>query len=42
MRNFRFLLKEAKISGIHNPIDYSIDNMVYCGVKVTHNPYFDL
>lgn len=41
MDNFRFLLKESKESNIYIPVDYSIDNMTYCGVKVTHNPYYN-
>ena len=41
MKNFRFLLKESKIAKIYNPIDYSINNINYCGVDVTHNPYFN-
>lgn len=41
MDNFRFLLKESKESNIYDPVDYSINNMTYCGVKVTHNPYYN-
>ena len=41
MKNFRFLLKESKIAKIYNPIDYSLNNINYCGVDVTHNPYFN-
>ena len=41
MKNFRFLLKESKKALIYNPIDYSEKNMNYCGVDVTHNPYFN-
>ena len=41
MDNFRFLLKESKKYKVYNPIDYSINNMTYCGVKVTHNPYYN-
>ena len=41
MNNFRFLLKEAEQCGIYNPVDYSEENINYCGVDVTHNPYYN-
>jgi len=41
MENFRFILEEAQLSGIYIPQNYKIDPMVYCGVKVTHNPYYN-
>ena len=42
MNNFRFLLKEAKNANIDfEPIDYSKENINYCGVEVTHNPYYN-
>ena len=42
MDNFRFLLREADDIDIdYTPIDYSEDNMTYCGVKVSHNPYYN-
>lgn len=42
MTNFRFLLKEAKNANIdYEPIDYSKHNINYCGVEVTHNPFFN-
>ena len=42
MTNFRFLLREAKNANIdYEPIDYSKHNMNYCGVEVTHNPFFN-
>ena len=42
MTNFRFLLKEAPKYVIdHEPIDYSKNSMTYCGVDVTHNPYYN-
>ena len=40
MDNFRFILKEATNSGVYQPVDYSNSPMTYCGVKVTHNPYY--
>ena len=40
--NFRFLLTEAPNYDIdYEPIDYSKHNMNYCGVDVTHNPYYN-
>ena len=41
INNFRFLLKEAEQYGIYNPVDYSEENINYCGVDVTHNPYYN-
>ena len=42
MTNFRFLLREAKNANIdYEPVDYSKHNMNYCGVEVTHNPFFN-
>jgi hypothetical protein len=39
--NFRFLLVEAKESGIHNPTDYKKVSKEYCGMKLTDNPFYD-
>ena len=33
--------KESKECKVYDPINYNINNMTYCGVKVTHNPYFN-
>jgi len=41
MRNFRFLLREAHDCGIYNPVNYGINPMTYCGVRVTHNPFYN-
>jgi hypothetical protein len=43
MANFKFILKEAASCGLYSPVDYSSSNnrIDYCGVMVTHNPYFD-
>lgn len=43
MANFKFILKEAAACGLYSPIDYSSSSnkIDYCGVMVTHNPYFD-
>ena len=41
VKNFKFLLKESESMGIYEPVDYSNNNnIVYCGVKVTNNPFF--
>lgn len=39
--NFKFLLKEAKSINLHIPVDYSKNPMVYCGLEVNYNPYYD-
>ena len=41
MRNFRFLLRESHDCGIYQPVNYGINPMTYCGVRVTHNPYYN-
>ena len=42
MDNFRFLLREASKYNIdYEPIDYSKNSINYCGVEVTHNPYYN-
>ena len=38
---FKFILEAAKACGIYQPIDYAIKPIVYCGMNVTYNPYFD-
>ena len=41
VKNFKFLLKESESMGIYEPVDYSNNNnIVYCGVRVTNNPFF--
>jgi hypothetical protein len=40
INNFRFLLREAKLLGYYEPINYTKNPINYCGVKVTNNPYF--
>lgn len=39
--NFKFLLKEAEEAGLHSPINYKKNNMVYCSLTVDYSPYFD-
>ena len=42
--NFKFLLQEAKLAGIHNPTDYKApgQSKEYCGMKISDSPYFDI
>lgn len=40
--NFKFLLEEAKIAGIHDPTDYKKKPGKYCSLKLTDNPYYDV
>lgn len=40
--NFKFLLENAKDSGIHNPTDYKKEPQEYCGMKIRDNPYYDV
>jgi len=40
--NFKFLLEQAKESGIHTPKDYKKDPQKYCGMTIRDNPAFDL
>lgn len=39
--NFRFLLEEAKLAGIHEPVDYSKNPKEYCSTKINDNPFFE-
>jgi hypothetical protein len=39
--NFKFLLENAKESGIHDPEDYKKSPKEYCGMKIHDNPYYD-
>lgn len=39
--NFKFLLKNAKDAGIHEPIDYKNEPVEYCGMDIHDNPYYD-
>ena len=40
--NFKFLLQNAKKIGIYHPVDYKSNPKVYCGMKITDNPLYDL
>ena len=39
--NFKFLLENAKESGLHEPIDYKNSPQQYCGMRISDNPYYD-
>lgn len=41
-QNFKFLLENAKESGIHDPVDYKNDPQEYCGMKIHDSPYYDI
>jgi hypothetical protein len=38
---FRWLLHEAKLAGIHNPIDYELHPVDYTGMTIAYSPYYD-
>jgi hypothetical protein len=40
--NFKFVLENAKESGIHEPKDYHKTPKEYCSMKITDNPYHDM
>jgi len=39
---FKYLLQNAKESGIYDPIDYKKNPQQYCGISINDNPYYDL
>ncbi len=41
-QNFKFLLENAKASGVYDPVDYKKKPKEYCGMKINDNPYYDL
>ena len=40
--NFKWILENAKQSGIYSPIDYKKNPQEYCGMKINDNPFYDL
>lgn len=40
--NFKFLLENAKESGIHDPVDYKKKPKEYCSMKIHDSPYYDI
>ena len=39
--NFKFLLEQAKKINVYNPEDYTKQPKAYCGMTISHNPYYD-
>lgn len=39
--NFKFLIEQAEIIKIYKPIDYSKNNVDYCGMKIKDSPYYN-
>ena len=39
-KNFKYLLEKAVQLKLYDPIDYSKENMEYCGMTLNTNPYF--
>jgi len=40
VKNFKWLLQQAKSLGYYEPVNYKKSPITYCGVNVTNNPYF--
>jgi len=40
--NFKFLLENAKESGIHQPVDYSEAPQEYCSMTISDSPYYNI
>jgi len=38
---FKFVLHEARTSGVHYPVNYAAKPINYCGLDVNYSPYFD-
>jgi hypothetical protein len=38
--NFKLLLKNAKESGVYEPVDYSKSPVQYCGTRIDENPFY--
>ncbi len=38
---FRFVLEEAVLMGLYEPVDYTLHSTEYCGLKIQHSPLFD-
>lgn len=37
---FRFMLVNAQECGVYKPVNYATSPMMYCGLRIDHNPYF--
>lgn len=40
-RHFKFLLQEAIIIGVYEPVNYKLNPINYCGIEVKYNPLHD-
>lgn len=40
-KNFKFVLENAVVQGIYDPVDYKKSPQNYCGMTITDNPYYD-
>ena len=38
---FKWVLQQAKDAGIHEPVNYSLKPVRYCGMNINYNPFFD-
>ena len=38
---FKFILHEAKLAGIYEPVNYRLFGVDYCGLFISYSPYFD-
>ena len=38
--NFRFLLEQARATGLHDPVDYSRAPQTYCGMRISDSPLY--
>ena len=38
--NFKYLVDKAVECGVYVPVDYRKEPATYCGMELTHNPYF--
>ncbi len=39
--SFKFLLREAHSVGMYTPVDYSKHPVVFCGLAIRNNPFYD-
>jgi WLM domain len=41
-RMFKFVVLNAVEAGIYEPVNYSKDPIIYCGMEITYNPFYDV
>jgi len=39
--NFKILIKNATEIGLHKPVNYQYNPVIYCSLRVDYNPFFD-